>query len=226
MDLLLVEDDMAYAETLAEELRALDHAVTIAPTGISALEAVARARFDAMILDRMLPQLEGTSVLQRLREAGNTLPVVMLSALGRSVEKVEGLDAGADDYVVKPTPAIELDARLKALARARGWTAGGSGGDTLRAGDITVSPTQLRAWRNEQPLDLTKLELGLLTELARQPGTILTRAMLLERVWGYDFEPATNIVDAQVRMLRRKLIAAGGDDPIVTKRGLGYMLRG
>lgn len=224
MDLLLVEDDAAYAQMLADELRALDHAVTIAPTGVAALEAVARDHFDAMILDRMLPHMEGTSVLQRLREAGNTLPVLMLSALGRSAEKVEGLEAGADDYVVKPTPAPELDARLKALARARGWTVVG-GGDTLRAGDITVSPTQLRAWRNDVPLDLTKLELALLTELARQPGTILTRAMLLERVWGYDFEPATNIVDAQVRMLRRKLTADGGDDPIITKRGLGYMLR-
>ena len=224
MDLLLVEDDATYAATLAEELRGLDHAVTVASTGIAALEAVARDRFDAMILDRMLPQMEGTCVLQRLREAGNTLPVVMLSALGRSAEKVEGLDAGADDYVVKPTPAAELDARLKALSRARGWTA--AGGDTLRAGDITVSPTQLRAWRGDRPLDLTRLELALLTELARRPGTILTRAMLLERVWGYDFEPATNIVEAQVRMLRRKLTADGGDDPIVTKRGLGYLLRG
>ncbi|AXJ96959.1 MULTISPECIES: response regulator transcription factor [unclassified Sphingomonas] len=224
MDLLLVEDDTVYAATLAEELRALDHRVTIAPNGVAALEAVARDSFDAMILDRMLPQMEGTTVLQRLRESGATLPVLMLSALGRSVEKVEGLEAGADDYVVKPTPAPELDARLKALARARGWTE--KAGDTLRAGDITVSPTQLRAWRGDMPLDLTKLELGLLTELARQPNMILTRAMLLERVWGYDFEPTTNIVDAQVRMLRRKLTAAGGEDPIVTKRGLGYMLRG
>ncbi|WP_210357119.1 MULTISPECIES: response regulator transcription factor [Sphingomonas] len=224
MDLLLVEDDAAYADTLAQELRALDHRVTIATNGVAALEAVARESFDAVILDRMLPQMEGTAVLQRLRESGATLPVLMLSALGRSVEKVEGLEAGADDYVVKPTPAPELDARLKALARARGWTE--RNGDTLRAGDITVSPTQLRAWRADVPLDLTKLELGLLTELARQPNMILTRAMLLERVWGYDFEPATNIVDAQVRMLRRKLTADGGDDPIVTKRGLGYMLRG
>jgi two-component system, OmpR family, response regulator len=224
MDLLLVEDDAAYADTLAQELRALDHRVTIATNGVAALEAVARESFDAVILDRMLPQMEGTAVLQRLHESGATLPVLMLSALGRSVEKVEGLEAGADDYVVKPTPAPELDARLKALARARGWTE--RNGDTLRAGDITVSPTQLRAWRADVPLDLTKLELGLLTELARQPNMILTRAMLLERVWGYDFEPATNIVDAQVRMLRRKLTADGGDDPIVTKRGLGYMLRG
>lgn len=224
MDLLLVEDDAAYADTLAQELRALEHRVTIATNGVAALEAVARESFDAVILDRMLPQMEGTAVLQRLRESGATLPVLMLSALGRSVEKVEGLEAGADDYVVKPTPAPELDARLKALARARGWTE--KNADTLRAGDITVSPTQLRAWRADVPLDLTKLELGLLTELARQPNMILTRAMLLERVWGYDFEPATNIVDAQVRMLRRKLTADGGDDPIVTKRGLGYMLRG
>ena len=185
---------------------------------------VERDRFDAVILDRMLPHLDGASVVRRLRDNGHRLPVLMLSALGQSDQKIDGLESGADDYVVKPTPAAELDARIKALVRARGWT--DDGAETLRAGDITISPGQFRAWRDGRPLDLAKLEFKLLTELARHAGSFLTRAMLLERVWGYDFEPATNIVDAQVRMLRRKLTADGADDPIVTKRGIGYMLRG
>ncbi|MFW2850820.1 response regulator transcription factor [Sphingomonas sp. TX0543] len=223
MNLLLVEDDEDYATTLAEELRALDHEVTVAASGAVALQAADREPFDAAIIDRMLPQMDGTEVIRRLREGGKRLPVVMLSALGRSAEKVEGLDAGADDYVVKPTPAIELDARLKALLRGRQWTTGD--GDTVRAGDIVVSPTRFRAWRNDRPLDLVRLELQLLAELARNAGTVLTRAMLIERVWGYDFEPTTNIVDVQIRALRRKLIGDGESDPIVTLRGIGYMLR-
>lgn len=223
MNLLLVEDDDGYATTLAKELRALDHDVTVAATGAEALQAADREPFDAAIIDRMLPQMDGTAVLRRLREGGKRLPVVMLSALGRSGEKVEGLDAGADDYVVKHTPAAELDERLKALVRGRQWTTGD--GDTVRAGDIVVSPTRFRAWRNDRPLDLVRLELQLLAELARNAGTVLTRAMLIERVWGYDFEPTTNIVDVQIRALRRKLIGDGESDPIVTLRGIGYMLR-
>lgn len=223
MKLLIVEDDVEYAAALRAELAALDHVVSVAETGTAALTAVEREGFDAVVLDCMLPQMNGVTVVRRLRQAGHSLPVLMLSALGRSVEKIDGLEAGADDYVVKPTPATEIDARLRALTRARGWTAGES--DMLRAGDIVVSPGQHRAWRAQAALDLTKLELGLLTELARHAGSFLTRAMLIERVWGYDFEPTTNIVDAQIRSLRRKLIAVDVDDPIVTKRGVGYMLR-
>lgn len=224
MKLLIVEDDVEYAAALKAELAQRDHDITIAETGPTALTAVERDAFDAMILDSMLPQLNGVRVVERLRDAGHNLPVLMLSALGRSAEKIGGLTAGADDYCVKPTPAAEIEARLNALLRARGWTAAGDG-DMLRAGDIVISPGQHRAWRADQPLDLTRLEFGLLTELVRHAGSYLTRAMLIERVWGYDFEPGTNIVDAQVRLLRRKLTAGGGDDPIATKRGVGYMLR-
>ena len=225
MKLLIVEDDGEYAEALRLELGALDHRVSVAASGPAALTAVETDEFDAIVLDRMLPMLDGASVVRRLRERGHRQPVLMLTALGRSAEKVDGLEAGADDYVVKPTPAIEIEARLRALLRARGWADDGGGGGTLRAGDILVSPGQHRAWRDGVALDLAKLEFGLLAELARHAGSFLTRAMLIERVWGYDFEPTTNIVDAQIRSLRRKLMAPGGDDPIVTKRGVGYMLR-
>jgi len=223
MNLLLIEDDEGFAATLAEELRAFGHQVTIAQTGAAALQIADREPFDAAIIDRLLPQVDGTIVLRRLRESGKVLPVVMLSALDRSEDKIEGLEAGADDYVAKSIPVVELDARLKALLRGRQWSAGG--GDTIRVGDITVSPSRFRAWRGDRPLDLVRLELNLLLELARSAGTVLTRATLIERVWHYDHEPATNIVDVQIRALRRKLTADGEDDPIVTVRGVGYMLR-
>ncbi|MEG3161178.1 response regulator transcription factor [Sphingomonas sp. LB2R24] len=224
LNLLLVEDDAVFAQAMAEELRGLDHRVTVAIDGREALAAVDSAPFDAVVLDRMLPKVDGMSVLARLRGGNMTVPVIMLTALGRSVEKVEGLEAGADDYVVKPVAAAELSARLAAVVRGRGWTGGSA--DTIRAGDIVVSPTKFRAWRDGIALDLGKLEFKLLAEFVANADAVLTRAMLVERVWGYDFAPTTNIVDVYIRHLRVKLTAAGGEDPIVTVRGVGYMLRG
>ncbi|RSU48341.1 response regulator transcription factor [Sphingomonas sp. S-NIH.Pt15_0812] len=224
MNLLLVEDDADFAATTAAALRGFDHRVTIAGDGRAALSALACESFDAMILDRMLPHIDGLSVLERLRGGRATLPVIMLSARGQSDAKVDGLVAGADDYVVKPVDAAELNARLHALLRGRGFAQGGD--DTLRAGDITVSSSRFRAWRAERPIDLVKLELKLLLELVRHADRVMTRAMLIEKVWGYDFEPETNLVDVYIRRLRLKLCADGGSDPIVTMRGVGYMLKG
>ena len=224
LNLLLVEDDAVFAQGLADELRGFDHVVTVVADGRDALAAVDSLPFDAVVLDRMLPKVDGMSVLARLRGSNMTLPVIMLTALGRSVEKVEGLEAGADDYVVKPIAAAELNARLLAMVRGRSWTAGSS--DTIRAGDIVVSPTKFRAWRAGTAIDLGKLEFKLLAEFVANADAVMTRAMLIERVWGYDFAPTTNIVDVYVRHLRVKLTAAGGDDPIMTVRGVGYLLRG
>ena len=232
LTVLLVEDDTAFAETLASELRHCDHHVTIAGDGRAALSCIDRDRFDAIVLDRMLPRLDGISMLERLRADHRTVPVIMLSARGAAGEKVEGLEAGADDYVVKPVATAELAARLQAVVRGRRWPAAAgatvltSATDTLRAGDIVVSPSRHRAWRNDEPLDLVNLELKLLAEFVRNADSVLTRAMLIERVWGYDFEPTTNLVDVYVRRLRQKLTASGRDDPISTMRGVGYMLRG
>lgn len=223
MKLLLVEDDRAFAASMRAELETLSHDVTIAGTGPEALAVVAANDFDAVVLDSMIPLLDGPTVVQRLRERGHRLPVLMLTALGHASDKVGGLEAGADDYVVKPAPAIEIDARLRALIRARGWR--DDTVETLRTADITLQPGQHRAWRGERPLLLSNLEFKLLAELVRHAGGFVTRAMLVERVWGYDFEPTTNIVDVQVRALRRKLTAEGEDDPILTKRGIGYSLR-
>ncbi|MCI3179543.1 DNA-binding response regulator [Caulobacter sp. CCUG 60055] len=224
MKLLLVEDDQVLAAGLVEQLQAFEHQVVHVVDGRQGLRALDDDHFDAVILDWMLPRLDGVSVLTTLRARDVTTPIIMLSALGQSAEKVRGLEAGADDYVVKPVAASELHARLGAVLRARKWARGGSG--MLRAGDILVSPEKFRAWRNGKAIDLSHLELNLLAELARNVDTVLTRAMLLERVWAYDFEPSTNIVDVFIRRLRVKLTAAGGDDPIATLRGVGYMLRG
>jgi DNA-binding response OmpR family regulator len=171
----------------------------------------------------MLPILDGVNVMESLRAAGINIPTLMLTVLGQTEEKVEGLKAGADDYLVKPADPIEVDARLNALVRARRWISGG--GDTVCAGDITISPTKYRAWRHDRDLELPRTEFNLLLELARNAGSVLTRPMLIERVWHYDFEPTTNIVDAYVRRLRVKLTQFGDDDPITTLRGVGYMLR-
>ena len=222
MTVLLVEDDVALSTLLAGELRGFGHSVTCAGDGPAALAAVARASFDAIVLDRMLPAVDGLSVLQHIRREGIRSPVILLTALGRLAEKVEGLEAGADDYLVKPVDPLELDARLQAVRRGRVWAAPDA--DTVRAGDIVVSPASHRAWRAGTPIDLSKVEMGILTELARNAGAVVTRAMLYERLWGRDFTPTTNIAEANIRRLRQKLMAGGGSDPIVTVRGIGYKL--
>ena len=227
LTVLLVEDDDVFAAALAEELRRFQHDVTVAEDGRAALAAIDHEQFDAVVLDWMMPRLDGVSMLKRLRDGERTLPVIMLSALGSAAEKVEGLEAGADDYVVKPVAAEELNARLNAVVRGRQWLNASpiASADTLRAGNIVVSPTRFRAWRGDVSIDLANLELKLLAEFVRNAGTVLTRTMLIERVWGYEFEPTTNLVDVYIRRLRQKLTAAGGEDPILTIRGVGYMLR-
>lgn len=223
LHLLLVEDDAVYAQGLAAELRALGHRVEHVGDGRLALAAMDREQYDTVILDRMMPRLDGLSVVETLRACGITVPVIMLTALSMASDKVDGLEAGADDYVVKPVAAEELNARIHAVMRGRRWTV--SENDTIRAGDVVVSPASFRAWRGGQPITLANLELKLLTELARHAGEVLTRAMLIERVWGYDFEPETNIVDVYIRRLRVKLTEGGGADPIETIRGIGYSLK-
>lgn len=223
--LLIVEDDEALALQLSEQLHQMGHGSVIVHDGRRAIEAVAGAQFDAIILDRILPSMDGMAVLRSLRDNNILTPVIMMTALGQSRQKVEGLESGADDYIVKPVDPAELNARLHALIRARGWVERGSD-ETLRAGDLLISPTRHSAWRNGKALNLQKIEFRLLTELMRNADSTVTRAMLLERVWNYDFEPATNIVEAYIRRLRIKLTEFGGDDPIRTIRGVGYMLRG
>ncbi|MGN6376085.1 MAG: response regulator transcription factor [Sphingomonas sp.] len=223
LNILIVEDDRHLADLLAAQLTALGHTITVVGDGQAALSAIAEDAYDAIVLDRMLPVLDGMAVIESLRQAGVSTPTLMLTALGQTIEKVEGLGAGADDYVVKPADPREIEARLHALIRARRLASGAT--DTVRVGDIVISPTKFRAWRNDRDLGLPRTEFKLLLTLARNAGSVLTRPMLIEQVWQYDFEPTTNIVDAYVRRLRVKLTQFGDDDPIQTARGVGYMLR-
>jgi len=224
LQLLLVEDDEDLAAQLEEQLRQFGHDTTITSNGRHATELMTARRFDAVILDRILPRMDGITVLKRMRDHNILTPVIMMTALGQSQQKIEGLESGADDYVLKPVDPAELNARLNALTRARAWSGKGSD-ETLRVGDLVISPTRHSVWYNGKALSFQKIEFKLLVELARQADAVMTRAMLLERVWNYDFEPATNLVDAYIRRLRIKLTQFGAADPIVTIRGIGYMLK-
>lgn len=221
--LLLVEDDEPLRRLLTDQLRERGYAVQSVADGRAAIAAIGDDPFDIVILDRMLPFVDGVDVLRWLREQEVMTPVILLTALGRLPERVEGLEAGADDYVVKPFETDELHARIRALLRRR--QANGTDSATVTAGDVTVSVARHRVTRAGQPIELHRTEIKLLAELVREAGTVLTRPLLLERVWGYDFVPTTNIVDAYIRRLRQRLELPGLPDPIVTVRGVGYMFR-
>ncbi|MBN8811637.1 MULTISPECIES: response regulator transcription factor [unclassified Sphingomonas] len=221
--LLLVEDDEPLRRLLGDQLSERGYAVQAVADGRAAIAAIGDDPFDIVILDRMLPFVDGVDVLRWLREQEVLTPVILLTALGRLPERVEGLEAGADDYVVKPFETDELHARIRALLRRR--QANGADSATVTAGDVTVSVARHRVTRAGQPIELHKTEIKLLAELVREAGTVLTRPLLLERVWGYDFVPTTNIVDAYIRRLRQRLELPGLPDPIVTVRGVGYMFR-
>ena len=222
MQVLLVDDDPSFRRQLADRLSAFGHSVLTADDGPTALSMVGRMAFDSVILGWRIPGLDGIGIVRQLREAGMIVPVLMLSALDGVAGKVDCFEAGADDYVVRPVDPRELNARLHALVRARGVRA--QPGDTISAGDIVISPSRLQAWRGGRPLALSRTEFGLLLELARNAGSVVTRPMIIERLWGKDFVPTANSVDVHIRHLRRKLCELG-DDPISTQRGMGYCLR-
>lgn len=220
---LVVEDDAGLAEMLIAQLSDLGYRVDLLNDGRAAAAALAKVRYDVLLLDRMLPGLDGVELLRRVRAEGVETPAILLTALGRTLERVEGLDSGADDYIVKPFEIDELDARMRAVLRRRAPV--GADTSTVNAGDVVVSILRHRATRAGVAIDLKKTELRLLAELVREAGNVLTRPMLLERVWGYDFVPTTNIVEACILRLRQRLQLSGLPDPIVTVRGVGYMFK-
>jgi two-component system response regulator MprA len=223
LSVLVVEDDAELAQLLAEQLGAAGYQVEVEADGRMAIDLVAVRSFDVILLDRMLPAIDGVDVLKRLRREQVDVPVILLTALGRLAERVEGLDAGADDYIVKPFEIDELIARIRTVLRRR--VSPNADNSTVSAGDVTVSLLRHRVTRAGQPIELHKTEIKLLAELVRAAGSVVTRAMLLEKVWGYDFVPTTNIVDAYIRRVRLKLELPGLPDPIATVRGVGYMFR-
>jgi two-component system OmpR family response regulator len=219
--ILVLEDDLATAGAVVEGLSARGYEVVHAGDAEEVGELAERQPFDAAILDLMVPKGGGYAALGALRERAPGLPVLILTARDTVSDRVEGLERGADDYLVKPFAFVELAARLAALLRRPQTRV-----EPLRLGALEIDPLHRRASYAEAPLNLTPKELDLLWCLARQSGEILTRKQLLESVWGYRFDPGTNVVDVHVTRLRRKLEAAGATDLIRTVRGMGYALAG
>ena len=220
---LLVEDEGAQREVLAYNLEAEGFEVAQAANGEEALEAVAETSPDLILLDWMMPHVSGLEVCRRLKLRPETrnIPVIMLSARSEEVDKVRGLETGADDYVVKPYSVVELMARLKAhLRRVRP----ASTGVALEWGDIRLDPETHRVTRDGQMLKLGPTEFRLLATFLEKPGRVFSRDQLLNRVWGRDIYVDTRTVDVHIGRLRKALMALGGADPLRTVRGAGYAL--
>nr|WP_306461940.1 response regulator transcription factor [Spongiactinospora gelatinilytica] len=228
MRLLVVDDEPALREALSATLEFEGYAVGVAADGMAALDALARERYDAVLLDVMMPRIDGLTACRRLRAAGNRVPVLMLTARETVGDRVSGLDAGADDYLVKPFELDELLARVRALLR-RGEPPGARDDDAaeglLAFGDLTMDTAGREVSRAGRPLELTRTEYLLLEFFLLHPRQVLTREQILSEVWGFDFEPASNSLDVYVMYLRRKTEAGGLPRLIHTVRGVGYVLR-
>lgn len=221
MRVLLIEDDGKIAQDVAEELAARGFAVTVEATGPDGYARAAVGGFDVLVVDRLLPGLDGLSVIEQLRTAGNRVPVLVLSALSAVDDRVSGLKAGGDDYLTKPFAMEELAARLEALLRRPIDTRE----SILRVGPIVMDLIERTVRRNGRDIDLLPREFRLLEYLLRRPDRLLTRDMLLEDVWRYRFIPQTNLVDVHIGKLRRKIDAADETPLIHSIRGAGFMLR-
>jgi two-component system response regulator MprA len=219
--ILVVDDDLAVCRSIDRALRLEGYEVIIVATGHDALEAVTQRSPDALVLDLQLPDLDGLQVCRRIREAGDDTPILMLTARHGIDDRVQGLDAGADDYLVKPFALEELLARLRALLRRRFEGEGG----LLRFGELTLDLASREAHRGNRAFVLTRIEFDLLELFMRHPRQVLTREVLLNRVWGFDFDSGTNSLAVYVGYLRRKTEAGGEPRCIHTVRGVGYVLR-
>jgi len=218
---LLVDDDAGIRRSVADGLTLEGFTVVPASGGRAALAAVETMSPAVILLDLGMPDLDGLEVLRRLREAGNDIPVCVLSARDEVDDRVLGLEAGADDYVVKPFAMEEVVARLHALLRRRPAAAG----DAISVGDLELDPQRHVARRAGRDLELTRRELELLELFVRHPGEVIDRKRLHEDVWGYSFDPGTNVADVFVGYLRRKLEAGGEPRVLHTVRGVGFVLQ-
>ena len=221
---MVVDDDPAIITALERGLRVEGFAVRSASGGVAALREVETRSPDVIVLDINMPDLDGVSVTRTLRANGEDVPICVLSANDEVSHRVAGLEAGADDYMVKPFALPELVARLRALLRRAGAVAEGDG-ELIESGDLVVDPARRIARRGEREIELTRREFDLLEVLTRNDGIVLSRSQLLERVWGYDFEIDSNVVDVFVGYLRRKLESEGEPRLIQTVRGVGFVLR-
>jgi two-component system OmpR family response regulator len=221
MRVLIVEDHVKMAGLVRRGLRKEGMAADVAGSGEDALGRAQATEYDAIILDLMLPGIDGFEVCRRLREEGVWTPILMLTARDAVRDRVAGLDGGADDYLTKPFSYAELLARLRALVR-RGAIERPA---ELRIGDLRLDPARRRAWRGEVEIPLSPKEFSLLETFMRRPGEVLSRFQLLEHAWDYDYENRSNVVDSYIRLLRRKIDRPFGVETIETVRGVGYRLR-
>jgi len=220
--ILVVDDEPAVREAVDRALRLDGYATELAADGRQALDALAQAPPDAVVLDVLMPRLDGLEVCRRLRAAGDRTPVLILTARDAVPDRVRGLDAGADDYLVKPFALDELRARLRALLRR---AAPAVDEHRLRFGDLILDVAGHTVRRGDRDIELTRTEFLLLELFLRHPRQVLTRSMVFEHVWGYDFGPSSNSLEVYVGYLRRKLEAGGESRLIQTVRGVGYVLR-
>jgi two-component system response regulator MprA len=223
--ILVVDDEPAVREALETSLRFEGYRVTLAGEGVAALSAIAGDAPDLVLLDVLMPRMDGLTACRRLRARGDTLPVLMLTARDAVGDRVTGLDAGADDYLVKPFDLDELLARVRALLRRSAMTGTGGADDALTFADLRMDNAAREVTRGGRPIELTRTEYTLLELLMNHPRQVLTREQILRNVWGFDFEPASNSLDVYVMYLRRKTEAGGLSRLVHTVRGVGYVLR-
>ena len=222
MKILLVDDDPGIRLSVQRSLEFEGYRVTTAEDGEAALVAIAAATYDCVILDISMPRLDGLAVCRRLRQDGNDIPVLVLTARQQVADRVSGLDAGADDYLAKPFALEELLARVRALLRRR--PVGEVPGEVLRVGDLEMDLDSHRATRSGVPIDLTRTEWTLLEELVRNSGIVLSRDLLSDRIWGQDFGTAASL-DVYIGYIRRKTEVDGATRLIQTVRGIGFVAR-
>jgi two-component system, OmpR family, response regulator MprA len=220
MRVLVVDDELAVRNSLSRALNLERYEVDLAQDGQEALDRVAAARYDAIVLDVSMPLLDGLEACRRMRAAGDRTPVLMLTARDSVDDRVAGLDAGADDYLVKPFALRELQARLRALLRRVDGPA-----DELRFGDLRLEPSTRDVWRGDRRLELSRTEYALLELFLRHPRQVLERSTVFEQVWGYDFGATSNVLGVYMGYLRRKTEADGEPRLLHTVRGVGYILR-
>ena len=220
MKVLVVDDEPAVRSALQRALTLERHDVRLAEDGQQALDALAEGTVDAIVLDVMMPRVDGLEVCRRLRAAGDRTPVLMLTARDAIDDRVDGLDAGADDYLVKPFALRELNARLRALLRRVD-----AGGPTLAFADLVLDRSAHEVRRGDRPIELSKTEFALLETFLEHPRQVLTRSALFERVWGYDFGATSNALGVYIGYLRRKTEEGGERRLLHTVRGVGYVLR-
>ncbi|MGD9734088.1 MAG: response regulator transcription factor [Solirubrobacterales bacterium] len=221
MRVLVVEDEVKMAALIRRGLSEQGLAVDVAGSGEDALVKAVAASYDAIVLDVILPGIDGFETCRKLRTGGIWSPVLMLTARGALEDRVAGLDGGADDYLTKPFSFAELLARLRALAR-RGQAERPA---ELEVGDLRLDPATRQVWRGEEEIELSAKEFTLLEAFMRHPGGVLTRTQLLEQAWEYDFEHRSNVIEVYIRYLRRKIDVPFGVNSLETIRGAGYRLR-